>query len=124
LGKQERCSCVPEVVEADVRETGSLQERGERTLPEVRGVDRAARLRGEDQALVLTEPGELAHLPELALAVCLKDFQGAGREADGAAALFYLGHPESDPIAFVGACERAPDTDSAPLEVNVGPFKP
>ena len=119
LRKQERSARVPEVVEAVVGQTGPLQEWGERTLPEVRGVDRGALLRGEDEALVLPEAGEVHHLAKLALAVGPDDLQGASREPDGAAALPGLRFPEGQPLTLVYASERAPDVDGAVFEVNV-----
>ena len=46
---------MPELVEGDGGEPGSFQERQERTLSEVGGVDEVPDLAGEDEALVLVE---------------------------------------------------------------------
>ena len=49
---------MPEVMQADTRETGFFQERGEAALSEVGRVDRGPDLRGEDEALVSVEVSE------------------------------------------------------------------
>ncbi len=43
-------------MKGDVRQPRLLEERREGPLAEVRGVDRAARLRGEDEAMLLPRP--------------------------------------------------------------------
>jgi hypothetical protein len=63
LGEQERGTGVPEVVEADVGETGLLEERRETTLSEVGRVDRGPDLRGEDEAMVAVEVSCRLYLP-------------------------------------------------------------
>ena len=43
----------------------ALQERRKRTLTEIGRVDQAARLRGEGEAVILSQAGELHHFFEL-----------------------------------------------------------
>ena len=59
LREQERCASVPEVVEADVGETGLLEERRKGTLSEIGGVDRGPGLACEDQALIVVEVSQV-----------------------------------------------------------------
>jgi hypothetical protein len=55
LTEQERGARVPEIVQTDVGKTRPLQERRERMLTKVRGVDRGPGLRSEDEALIAVE---------------------------------------------------------------------
>ena len=51
--QEKRSACVPEVMEAYFRQSGSREERLEGTLDKVLGVDRRTDTRGEDQTVVL-----------------------------------------------------------------------
>jgi len=62
LREQERGAGVPETVEADLREPGALEEPGEVPVSEVRGVDYAPDLVGEDEAAGALKGAHLLHL--------------------------------------------------------------
>jgi hypothetical protein len=64
--KEQRSARVPQIVEADRRQVGALQERRERPLAEVRGVDERPNFRGKHEALILLQVAQALHLLHLA----------------------------------------------------------
>ena len=79
-----------QVVEADRPEPGTLEERREGTVAQVRGIDDCARLRSEDEAAQLVEVAHPLHLFQLAGEVRSHGRHRARREPDSAAALVRL----------------------------------
>lgn len=91
FGQQHRRTGVPEVMEADVGESGLLQERGEAPLAQVGGVYRAAGAGGKDMALILVEVPQTLHVLHLTREVQPESLYGPRCDADGPAALPSLG---------------------------------
>jgi hypothetical protein len=78
---------VPEVMEADVRQSGPPQKRLEGAVTEVRWVDEGAVLRSEYEAAGLVEGTHPFHLRYLPLKVASQGLSGGAGESDAAAAL-------------------------------------
>ncbi len=121
LGEQQRGAGVAKVVEPDLGQAGLLQERLEGAVPEVRGVDDRARLRGEYQSARLVEGTYPLHLLQLAREVRTQGHYGVFREPDSAPALVRLWLPENVGFVRVGegtthAQHTAFQTDVVPLE--------
>ena len=67
--KEQRSAGVPEVVKPDTGQPHLLQHRLERALAEVMPVERRARLRGEDEAVIPPQPRDPPALLQLTLTV-------------------------------------------------------
>ena len=63
FSEKQRGTGVPEIMEADVWELRPLQERRERTSPQLRRVDGSASVRGEDEPLVFITVSQHLYVP-------------------------------------------------------------
>src|SRR5215213_3161348 len=118
LGKEQRRAGMPEIMEAHgVGETSSLEEGFEVAAVEVVAIDGRAKLRGEDQPVVLPESLQRHALLKLSLAVTLQCLHRSDSQLDGSAALGGLRGRE---VALV---QSAPDLELAAFEVDILPFE-
>lgn len=104
---------VAEIVEADRRQAGPLQERLERTVSKVGRVGDRARLRSENESARLVELAYPLYLLQLAREVGPERGHGARREPDGAPApcCFWL----SEDASLIRVGENAAHAQHATL---------
>ena len=112
---------MPEVVKPYLRQTGTLQEPGEVTVSEVRGVDDPANLVGEHQPTRAVEGSHLFHLCKLSGKVRAQRLDRAGREAHATSAVGSL--RRSYVHLAAGARDSTPDAQDGFLDLHVLPLE-
>src|SRR5215211_2229353 len=121
LCEQQGGAGVPEVMEANVRQSGPPQKRLEGAVTEVRWVDEGAVLRGEDEAAGLVEGTHPFHLRYLSLKVASQGVCGDGGESDATAA---LGGLEITQNCFATLSDKGvSQAEQAALKVHVLPLE-
>lgn len=70
---------MPEIVEADVRQIGSLQERNETPLAQIGWIDRSAGGCGEDEPLIFVQISQTFYIFHLVRKVLPESFHGLRR---------------------------------------------
>src|SRR5829696_8307179 len=110
-------------MEGGLRQPCFLQERYERALTEVGGVDRSAALGSEDEALILIEGTGLQLFFSLPCSLALEGVHSLRRQAHSAAAVLSLGFTESDAPAVVSTGQRPAHPDGSVLKIDVFPLK-
>lgn len=108
-------------MEADAAEPGPIQEGAEVAI-EVRGIERPARQRGEDEAVVLPSFRCRLTFCFLTLMVFFQRVDALSREGDAPFGCAGFGGQAGQP-AGLGALESAADAGSAGAEVYVLPLK-
>ena len=105
-------------------EPSALEKRSKRTLAKIGGVNQAARLRSEDEALVPVGPTGPQLLLCLPRPVAPKIFDEARSELHVAAALLSIRLSESELMTVIGARQGSSYPHGGIVEVNVRPLEP
>lgn len=120
--QKQRGARMPEIMEADLRETRLPQQRLEGTLYEILGVEGRPVLGREDQAVIFVKVGESHPVLQLPPAVRLESRHRPRRKVDPPPAPLGLGLAHD--VTATLSHESAPHTQCASIQVRIVPAKP